>query len=86
MKITMLRNPARTLGCELKEGETGVVSKELGRKLVKLRIAVTDDPEILAIPDDADIAGGDGNDEDGDEEKKPSRKRRRAKDESGDQE
>lgn len=81
MKITMLRNPARLLGCELKEGETGVVERTLGLQLVGLRIAVSDEPEILAVPNVPSIAGGgDDDDEDGDEDKKPPRKRRRVKD------
>jgi hypothetical protein len=40
MKILMLRNPSSSLGCELQEGETGNVSKELGGRLVALGIAV----------------------------------------------
>lgn len=39
MKIKMLRNPANQLGCELTEGETGDVEKELGDRLVALGIA-----------------------------------------------
>lgn len=39
MLVEMVRNPRKELGCELKEGETGEVSDELGAQLVKLRIA-----------------------------------------------
>ena len=35
-----MRNPSVAFGCELKEGETGRVSKGLGGRLVALGIAV----------------------------------------------
>ena len=40
MEILLLRNPSVAFGCELKEGETGRVSKDLGGRLVALGIAV----------------------------------------------
>ena len=40
MKILLLRNPSVSLGCDLKEGETGNVSKDVGGRLVALGIAV----------------------------------------------
>lgn len=59
MEILLLRNPSIAFGCQLKEGETGKVSKELGRKLVALGLAVeTEKPEkpakaveIKGVPD-----------------------------------
>lgn len=40
MKVLMLRNAARNLGCELSEGETGTVDPHLGARLVSIGIAV----------------------------------------------
>jgi hypothetical protein len=40
MEILLLRNPSVAFGCELKEGETGRVSKDLGGRLVALGIAI----------------------------------------------
>jgi hypothetical protein len=40
MKIQMLRNPAASLGCDLKEGETGSVETPVGEKLIAMGIAV----------------------------------------------
>lgn len=40
MKITMLRNPARSLECNLLEGQTGEVDDKLAEQLVKAGIAV----------------------------------------------
>ena len=40
MEILLLRNPSVSFGCELKEGETGNVSKELGGKLIALGVAI----------------------------------------------
>jgi hypothetical protein len=46
MKVLMLRNPSDSLGCNLREGETGQVSQALGERLVQLGIAVVvDEPE-----------------------------------------
>jgi hypothetical protein len=39
MKITMLRNPARSLGCKLAEGQTGDVDAETGKRMIDLGIA-----------------------------------------------
>lgn len=39
MKVRMLRSPAFTLGCDLKEGEEGSVSTELANYLLALGIA-----------------------------------------------
>jgi hypothetical protein len=39
MRVYMLRNPANHLGCKLSEGETGVVNRDLGERLVRLGIA-----------------------------------------------
>lgn len=47
MKVRMLRNPPRSLGCDLKEGETGNVPD--GETLVKLGIAEPVLPEIKAV-------------------------------------
>jgi hypothetical protein len=39
MKITMLRNPAKSLGCNLTEGQTGDVDAETGKRMIDLGIA-----------------------------------------------
>lgn len=39
MRILMLRNAASHLRCELKEGDSGVVSRDLGERLIGLGIA-----------------------------------------------
>lgn len=49
MKVTMLRSPAKSLGCDLTEGETGIVSKALGEKLIGLRIAEDEDDKKTAV-------------------------------------
>lgn len=49
MKVRMRCNPARSLGCNLKEGETGNVSEAEGEMLVSLGIAVPVMPEIKAV-------------------------------------
>ena len=56
-KITLLRNPASSLGCDLKEGETGEVSPSLAETLVRMNIAVVVDlPKVIhAIPDEPSI-------------------------------
>jgi len=38
MKITMLRNPAKSLGCKLTEGQTGDVDAETGKRMIDLGI------------------------------------------------
>lgn len=48
MKVTMLRNPARQLGCPLTEGQTGEVPEKLGKQLVESGLAVC--LEIKAVP------------------------------------
>jgi hypothetical protein len=40
MKITMLRNAARSYGCELVEGQTGDVAKDMAERLISAGIAV----------------------------------------------
>jgi len=39
MKIIMLRNPAKTYGCPLMEGETGEVDDKLATALIDAKIA-----------------------------------------------
>jgi hypothetical protein len=39
MKILMLRNPSRSYGCDLMEGETGEVEDSLANKLIDAKIA-----------------------------------------------
>lgn len=75
MKIQLLRNPAKSLGCNLREGETGEVEDSLGKILVKSNLAVSLDPPpapaVKAIPatpaiseaKESDIAGHDFADE-----------------------
>lgn len=58
--ITMLRNAAKSYGCDLKEGETGEVDSSLAKQLIKDKIAVPFDGATLkGISDAPDIAGGD---------------------------
>lgn len=40
MKVTMLRNPAKALGCSLLEGQTGEVDDKLAEQLIGAGIAV----------------------------------------------
>ena len=56
-KITMLRNPASSLGCGLKEGETGDVAPALAETLVRMSIAVVVElPKVIhAIPNEPSI-------------------------------
>lgn len=49
MEILLLRNPSISFGCELKEGETGKVSEELGGKLVALGLAVEIEKPAKAV-------------------------------------
>lgn len=57
MKITMLRNPAKSLGCKLTEGQTGDVDAETGKRMIDLGIAepaadVKPEPRTPAKSDD----------------------------------
>lgn len=75
MKIQLLRNPAKSLGCKLREGETGEVEDSLGKILVKSNLAVSLEPSpdtsMKAVPaapaiseaKASDIAGHDFADE-----------------------
>lgn len=40
MKITMLRNAAKSFGCSLNEGETGEVDDTLAEELIARKLAV----------------------------------------------
>lgn len=40
MKITMIRNAAKSLECPLKEGESGEVPDELAHTLIGMHVAV----------------------------------------------
>jgi len=40
MKIKLLRNPAASFGCEIKEGESGEVETNLAETLIKRGLAV----------------------------------------------
>jgi hypothetical protein len=56
MKITMLRNPGKAYGCELLEGQTGVVDKDLGERLIEHGVAVSADAVTLkGVPNSPDI-------------------------------
>ena len=58
VKITMLRNPARSANCNLKEGETGEVPAGQAEWLVGKGLAVLVNPPakiIKAIPEPATI-------------------------------
>lgn len=61
MKITMLRNPARHLGCDLKEGETGEVEDKLAESLIRIGLAVAvatpSKKKIEAVPEKPAIKG-----------------------------
>jgi hypothetical protein len=58
MKVKMLINAPRQLGCKLTEGETGEVSKKLGDRLIALGIAspVSPPKPLRAVPEPAAIA------------------------------
>ena len=50
--VKMLRNPAKLLGCQLLEGETGEIGSDLAEILVSKGLAVVAIPdEIKAVPD-----------------------------------
>lgn len=53
MKIRMLCNGAKSLGCTLKEREEGDVHEAEGEMLVRLGIAVALSPEIKAVEPEA---------------------------------
>jgi hypothetical protein len=57
MEVLLLRNPSVSFGCELKEGETGNVSKELGGKLIALGIAIEVEKEPAAKKVSATVKG-----------------------------
>lgn len=80
MKVQMLRNPAKDLGCSLKEGETGEVSQSTGERLVAFGLAVClDDVDskriVKAVPTEpelsvakpSEISGGESDSSDFDE-------------------
>jgi hypothetical protein len=49
--VKMLRNPAKSMGCQLLEGETGEVGSDLADMLVASGLAVVAIPdEIKAVP------------------------------------
>jgi len=52
----MLRNPAKSLGCELMEGETGDVNDDLANRLISQNIAVASPEEIKAVAKKPPIA------------------------------
>ena len=55
--VKMLRNPAKSMGCQLLEGETGEVVSDLADILVANGLAVVAIPdEIKAVPDPPSIA------------------------------
>jgi hypothetical protein len=58
MKIKLLRNAPRQLGCKLTEGETGEVSKRLADRLIDLGIAEPVGPskQLRAVPEPVAIA------------------------------
>ncbi len=57
MKITMLRNAAKHVGCPLMEGETGEVENEIAERLVSTGIAILVTQEVKAIAKTPDIKG-----------------------------
>jgi hypothetical protein len=57
MEILLLRNPSSSLGCDLKEGESGRVPKELGGRLVALGIAVEIEKEPRPRKASANVKG-----------------------------
>jgi len=52
----MLRNPSDSFGCELKEGETGDVRKDLAERLIAQGIAVAVQEEVKAVAEKPSIA------------------------------
>jgi hypothetical protein len=56
VRVHMLRNPAASYGCGLKEGQTGDVEPSIGRVLVALGIAEELPEPIRAVPDRPAIA------------------------------
>lgn len=61
MKITMLRNPARHIGCDLTEGETGDVENKIAEWLINAGLAVAVEKhakkKIEAVPEEPTIKG-----------------------------
>ncbi len=62
MIVKMLRNPSKSLDCNLFEGQEGEVSSTLGTKLVALKIAVDITPPeqpkaIEAVPEESSLNG-----------------------------
>lgn len=53
MNIRMLCNPAKALGCTLKERETGDVPDAEGEMLIQLGVAVAVPQEIKAVEPEA---------------------------------
>jgi hypothetical protein len=54
----MLRNAASHLGCELKEGDSGAVDRDLGEQLVRMGIAVEVESKAKAIkPKESTLKG-----------------------------
>lgn len=55
--ITMLRNPAKSFGCPLFEGDTGPVDSALARQLVSLGLAVEAGPlkQVRGVPESPTI-------------------------------
>jgi hypothetical protein len=60
MKIVMLRNPSRSYGCELMEGETGEVDDLLAKALIDAKIAEpapVEEKKVKAISKTPEIKG-----------------------------
>lgn len=57
MKITMLRNPAKSLGYELTEGQTADVPDGVGQSLIAIGIAIGIPDEIKAVPETTAVIG-----------------------------
>jgi hypothetical protein len=60
VKVIIIRNPARSLGCELQEGETGEIDDDIGKVLVARGIAnCLDEPEPEPKPGTVEKATAD---------------------------
>jgi hypothetical protein len=54
----MLRNAASHLGCELNEGDSGTVDRDLGERLVRMGIAVEIESRIKVVkPKESTLKG-----------------------------
>jgi hypothetical protein len=54
----MLRNAASHLGCELSEGDSGTVDRDLGERLVRMGIAVEVESKAKAVkPKESTLKG-----------------------------